>query len=72
MLALLDLVHTVPVALPHLYVMVCVKALACFVTFNVIAVPSVPLDTVRLLFRGIVVRVLDVEAFTVPELIYVL
>ena len=45
---------TEPCALPHLYVIVCVKLLSALSIVNVCAVPSVPFDAVRLLALGIV------------------
>lgn len=44
----------VPDALPHLYVIVCVKLLSALLIVSVCAVPSVPFDAVRLEARGIV------------------
>ena len=63
-LVLLDFEHMVSVALPHLYVMVCVNVSDCRVTVSVCSVPRVPLLALRLLFRGIVVSVFDADAVT--------
>jgi len=68
MLVLLDFVATVPEAVPHLYVIVCVKLLECRDIVNVCAVPSVPFEAVKVLFLGIVVSTFDVVAVTVPLL----
>ena len=51
---LLDFVATVPLVLPHLYVIVCVKSESDRETVKVCAVPSVPFDADKLLFRAIV------------------
>lgn len=48
-LVLPDFDTIVPDALPHVYVIVCVKLLDCRVTESVCSVPSVPLDALRLL-----------------------
>jgi hypothetical protein len=56
-LVLLDFVTTVPVAVPHLYVIVCVKSLDCLVTVSVCAVSSVPFEAERLLFLAMVFSV---------------
>jgi hypothetical protein len=69
MLVLFDFVATVPVALPHLYVIVCVKSLDCLVTVKVCAVPSVPFEAVRLLFLAIVGSVPLPEPDFVPKLV---
>jgi hypothetical protein len=45
---------------------VCVKLVDFLVTVNVCAVPSVPLPTLIVDFRGIVVSVFDADAVTVP------
>ena len=58
MLVAVAFVQTVPDALPHLYVIVCVKEESNLVTLNVWAVPSVPFEAVRLLFLAM--------AFSVP------
>jgi hypothetical protein len=68
MLVSLDFVQIVPDALPHLYVIVWVKLLACLVTVRVCAVPSFPLEAARVLFLGIVVNAFDADAVTVPLL----
>ena len=68
MLVSLDLVHIVPFVFPQVYVIVCVKLVACRVTVSVCAVPSVPFATESVDFRGIVVSVFVAEAETVPEL----
>ena len=47
-------VQIVPDALPHLYVMVCVNAVAFFVTVSVCFVPRVPLLADREDFLGMV------------------
>ena len=57
MLVSLDFVAIVPVALPHLYVMVCVKSVDSLVTVNVCAVPSVPFPAESVEFRGMVFNV---------------
>lgn len=61
-LVLLDLVHSVVLAVPHLATMVCVKLVEYCVTVSVCAVPSVPLLAVRVEALGIVV------SFTSPML----
>ena len=58
----------VPEAVPHLYVIVCVKLFECLAMVNVCAVPNVPLLAVRLLLRGIVVNTFEPVAVTVPLL----
>lgn len=68
MLVLLDFVHIVPDALPHLYVIVWVKSLDCLETVNVCAVPKVPFDAARLLFRAIVFSVPLPDPVFVPML----
>jgi hypothetical protein len=57
MLVLLDFVQIVPVALPHLYVIVCVKLESYLLTVNVCAVFKVPFDAAKLLFLAIVFSV---------------
>jgi hypothetical protein len=69
MLILLDFVAIVPEALPHLYVIVWVKSLDCFVTVNVCAVPKVPFDAARLLFLAIVFSVPLPDPDFVPILV---
>ena len=54
MLVLPDFVATVPLVLPHLYVIVCVKFESYRLTVKVCAVPSVPFDAVKLLFLAMV------------------
>ena len=54
-LVAVDFVHIVPLALPQVYVIVCVKLVDCLVTVNVCAVPSVPLPTDKVDFLGMVV-----------------
>jgi hypothetical protein len=68
MLALADFVQMVVVTFSHLALIVCVKLVDCLATVNVWAVPSVPLPTFNVDFRGIVVSVLDAEAVIVPLL----
>ena len=65
-LVLVDFVQTIPTALPHLYVMVCVKLLDCFVTVKVCAVPRVPSLADKVDSRGIVVNVFCALADIVP------
>ena len=69
MLVSLDFVATVPEALPHLYVIVWVKLESNLLTVNVCAVPSVPLEAVKLLFRAIVGNVPLPEPDFVPMLV---
>ena len=68
MLVLLDFVHIVPDALPHLYVIVCVKLLDFRVTVKVCAAFNVPLLADRLDFLGIVASTTELDAATVPLL----
>ena len=56
-LVLLDFVQIVPLALPQVYVIVCVKLVEYRVTVNVCAVPSVPSLAVRPEALGMVVSV---------------
>ena len=69
MLVLLDFVAIVPEALPHLYVIVCVKLESNLLTVNVCIVPSVPLDAVKLLFLAIVGSVPLPDPDFVPMLV---
>lgn len=57
MLVLLDFVHIVLDALPHVAVIVCVKLLDCRVTLIICAVLSVPFATDDVDLRGIVLSV---------------
>ena len=66
--SLLDLVQIVPDALPHEYVIVCVKLLSCLDTLSFRTVPKVPFGAESVLFLGIVLNTFDVEAVTVPLL----
>ena len=66
---LLDFVATVPVALPHLYVIVCVKLESNRLTVKVCAVPSVPLDAVKLLILAMVGSVPLPDPDFVPMLV---
>ena len=66
---LLDFVAIVPDALPHLYVIVCVKSESCLLTVKVCAVPSVPLLAVSDDFLAMVVSVPLPEPDFVPMLV---
>ena len=68
MLVLLDFVATVPEALPHVYVIVCVKSESCLVTVKVCAVPSVPFEADMLLFLAMVFSVPLPDPDFVPTL----
>jgi hypothetical protein len=68
MLMLLDFVATVPDALPHLYVIVCVKLVSYLLTVSFKAVPSVPLSADKLLFLAIVFSVPLPDPVFVPML----
>ena len=57
-----------PEALPQLYFNWCLNVDAFSEMVKVCAVPSVPLATESVLFRGIVVSVYDADATTVPLL----